>query len=76
MRGVTDKSAELVSAISALNKVSKDLSKDDICQLLPVVTRLAEYLDQEIRDMDHINGLHEFYLARSEWAEGLHVEVD
>jgi len=76
MRGVTDKSAELLSAITALNKVSKDLTKEDICHLLPVVTRLAEYLDEDIKDMDHINALHEFYLAKSEWAEGLQVEID
>jgi len=43
---------------------------------LKMVETLAEVLRDDVEEMNHINALHEFYLAKSEWAEGLNVEVD
>jgi len=43
---------------------------------MKLLNTLAEVLKDEVDDMNHINALHEYYLANSEWAEGLHIELE
>jgi hypothetical protein len=52
------------------------MSHGDLVATLKMIASLSSTLKTEVDDMNHINALHEFYLARSEWAEGLNVEVD
>jgi hypothetical protein len=54
------------------------MSPHDLRTSLKLVEALASVLKEDVDDMHHINGLHEFYLARSEHIDredGLHIEV-
>jgi len=52
------------------------MSKRDLVVSLKMVDALASVLQDKVDDMNHINALHEFYLARSEYLEGLNNEVE
>lgn len=73
---ITETAENLREATAMLSRNVKDMTPHELYVSLKLVNTLAEVLKDEVDDMNHINALHEFYLAKSEWAEGLQVEID
>jgi len=73
---ITETANNLREATAMLSRNVKEMTPHEMYISLKMVETLAEVLRDDVEDMNHINALHEFYLAKSEWAEGLNVEVD
>lgn len=73
---ITDMAENLRNATAMLSRNAEDMSKRDLMVSLKMVDALASVLQDRVDDMNHINALHEFYLARSEYLEGLNIEVE
>ena len=76
MCGITEMAENLRDATAMLNRNADTMSPMDLRTSLKLIEALASVLKDEVDDMHHINGLHEFYLARSEHREGLNIEVE
>ena len=76
MCDITEMANNLRDATAMLSRNAMDMSPHDLRTSLKLIEALASVLKDEVDDMDHINGLHEFYLARSEHLEGLNIEVE
>ena len=76
MCGITEMAENLRDATAMLSRNAMDMSPHDLRTSLKLIEALASVLKDEVDDMDHINGLHEYYLARSEHLEGLNIEVE
>ena len=76
MCGITEIAENLREATAMLSRNADTMSPMDLRTSLRMVEALASVLKDEVDDMNHLNALHEFYLARSEHLEGLHVEVE
>ena len=76
---ITEMAENLREATAMLSRNAEDMSKRDLMVSLKMVDALASVLQDRVDDMNHINALHEFYLARSEHIDrqdGLQVEVE
>lgn len=73
---ITDMAESLREATAMLNRKSEDMSPQELKTSLTLIEALSTVLRDEVDDMDHINRLHEFYLAKSEHLEGLNHEVE
>jgi len=73
---ITEMAENLREATAMLSRNAMDMSPHDLRTSLRMIEALSSVLKEEVDDMNHINGLHEFYLARSEHLEGLNVEVE
>jgi len=73
---ITETAENLREATAMLTRNVKDMTHHELYVSLKLVNTLAEVLKEEVDDMNHINALHEYYLAKSEWAEGLQAEID
>jgi len=73
---ITETANNLREATAMLSRNVKEMTPHEMYISLKMVETLAEVLRDDVEEMNHINALHEFYLAKSEWAEGLNVEVD
>ncbi len=76
MCGITEMAENLREATAMLSRNADTMSPMDLRTSLKLVEALASVLKEDVDDMHHINGLHEFYLARSEHLEGLNIEVE
>lgn len=76
MCGITEMAENLRDATAMLNRNADTMSPMDLRTSLKLVEALASVLKEDVDDMNHINGLHEYYLARSEHLEGLNIEVE
>lgn len=76
MCGITEMAENLRDATAMLNRNADTMSPMDLRTSLKLIEALASVLKDEVDDMNHINGLHEYYLARSEHLEGLNIEVE
>jgi hypothetical protein len=76
MCSITDMAENLREATAMLSRNADTMSPMDLRTSLRMVEALASVLKDEVDDMNHINALHEFYLARSEHIEGLNIEVE
>lgn len=76
MCSITEMAENLREATAMLSRNSESMSHRDLITSLKMVEALSSVLKDEVDDMNHINALHEFYLARSEHLEGLHIEVE
>ena len=76
MCSITEMAENLREATAMLSRNAMDMSPHDLRTSLKLVEALASVLKEDVDDMHHINGLHEFYLARSEHLEGLNIEVE
>lgn len=73
---ITEMAENLREATSMLNRNAEHMSHRDLMTSLKLIEALASVLQEDVEDINHINALHEFYLARSEHLEGLHIEVE
>lgn len=76
MCDITEMAENLRDATAMLSRNAMDMSPHDLRTSLKLIEALASVLKDDVDDMHHINGLHEYYLAKSEWAEGLYIEVE
>jgi hypothetical protein len=76
MCSITETAENLREATAMLSRNAQDMTPHEMYVSLKMVNTLAEVLKQDVDDMNHINALHEYYLANSQWAEGLQVEID
>ena len=76
MCGITEMAENLRDATAMLSRNAMDMSPHDLRTSIRLIEALASVLKDEVDDMNHINGLHEYYLARSEHLEGLNIEVE
>ena len=73
---VTETAENLREATAMLSRNVQDMTPHEVYVSMKLLNTLAEVLKDEVDDMNHINALHEYYLAKSEWAEGLHIELE
>jgi len=73
---ITETAENLREATAMLTRNVKDMTPHELYVSMKLLNTLAEVLKDEVDDMNHINALHEYYLAKSEWAEGLHIELE
>ena len=76
MCDITEMAENLRDATAMLSRNAMDMSPHDLRTSIRLIEALASVLKDEVDDMNHINGLHEYYLARSEHLEGLNIEVE
>ena len=76
MCDITEMAENLREATAMLNRNADTMSPMDLRTSLKLIEALASVLKEDVDDMHHINGLHEYYLARSEHLEGLNIEVE
>lgn len=76
MCDITEMADNLRDATAMLSRNAMDMSPHDLRTSLKLIEALASVLKDDVDDMNHLNALHEYYLAKSEWAEGLYIEVE
>jgi len=79
MCSITEMAENLREATAMLSRNSELMSHRDLITSLKMVEALSSVLKDEVDEMTHINGLHEFYLARSEHIDrqdGLYIELE
>ena len=76
MCDITEMAENLRDATAMLSRNADTMSPMDLRTSIKLIEALASVLKDEVDDMNHLNGLHEYYLAKSEWAEGLYIEVE
>tara|TARA_R110002126_G_scaffold48240_10_gene134531 strand:+ start:926 stop:1159 length:234 start_codon:yes stop_codon:yes gene_type:complete len=69
MCDITEMAENLRNATAMLSRNAMEMSPNDLRTSLKLVESLANVLKDDVEEMNHMNGLHEFYLARSEHLE-------